>query len=104
MSKSKEELPKPYEGEATVTSKGQVTVPAGIRERLDIRAGDKLRFHIDELGKLTVIPRKRRSIFEHLDELKLPSLGRPVTDADIDAAIETVVKERYERARGKRPR
>jgi AbrB family looped-hinge helix DNA binding protein len=39
---------------ATVTSKGQVTVPKAIRERLGIREGDKLEFNIDEEGRIVV--------------------------------------------------
>ena len=31
-------------GEATVTSKGQITVPSDLRKALDISAGDRLRF------------------------------------------------------------
>ncbi|RLE30909.1 MAG: AbrB family transcriptional regulator [Acidobacteria bacterium] len=38
----------------TVTSKGQVTVPKAIRERLDINEGDKLEFSIDEEGRIVV--------------------------------------------------
>jgi antitoxin PrlF len=93
-----------YQKEATLTSKGQVTVPAEIRERLDMRAGDHLRFQIDDAGRLIITPIRRRSIFEGLDELKLPSLGRQITKADINAAIEAEVKERYQRGRRKRQR
>ncbi len=39
---------------ATVTSKGQVTVPKAIRERLDIHEGDRLEFSIDEEGRIVV--------------------------------------------------
>ena len=63
-----------YDADATVTSKGQVTVPAGIRERLGVKPGDQLRFHLTDSGKLTVSAVRRRSIFDRLDELKLPSL------------------------------
>ena len=36
--------------EATVTSKGQVTLPARLRSALGIKSGDKLVFHRDEDG------------------------------------------------------
>lgn len=42
---------------ATVTAKGQVTVPAEARRRLGITAGTKLEFLITEDGRLEVIPR-----------------------------------------------
>lgn len=37
---------------STMTSKGQVTIPAEIRKRLDIAAGDKLMFVIEDEGKI----------------------------------------------------
>jgi antitoxin PrlF len=87
------------EADATITTKGQITVPAEIRKKLGVKAGDRLHFRLSDSGKLTVTPIRRRSIFERLDELKLPSIGRPVTQADIDAAIEQEVSARYRRLR-----
>jgi len=86
-----------FEADATITSEGQITVPAEIRKKLGVKVGDRLRFCLTDSGKLTVIPIRRRSIFDHLDELKLPSIGRPVTRDDIDAAIEQEVNARYGR-------
>ncbi len=86
-----------FEADATITSEGQITVPAEIRQKLGVKVGDRLRFCLTDSGKLTVIPIRRRSIFDHLDELKLPSIGRPVTRDDIDAAIEQEVNARYGR-------
>src|SRR5260221_359026 len=37
---------------STMTSKGQVTIPAEIRKRLGIAAGDKLTFVIEDEGKI----------------------------------------------------
>ena len=93
----------PYKSSATMTSKGQVTVPADIREKLGVKAGDRLDFHLTDSGKLTVVPVKRRSIFENLAELELPSLGHAVTRSDIDNAISVVVSEKFPRT-GKRRR
>jgi antitoxin PrlF len=87
------------EADATITTKGQITVPAEIRKKLGVKAGDRLHFRLSDSGKLTVTPIRRRSIFERLDELKLPSIGRPVTQEDIDAAIEQEVSARYRRLR-----
>jgi AbrB family looped-hinge helix DNA binding protein len=77
----------PYKSSATVTSKGQVTVPADIRERLGLKAGDRLDFHLTDSGKLTVVATRRRSILESRDSLPRLTLGRPLTQRGIDDAI-----------------
>lgn len=41
--------------EATVTSKGQITIPKEIRERLDIQEGEKVLFRFDEDGSLRLV-------------------------------------------------
>lgn len=42
---------------ATVTAKGQVTIPAEARRRLGITAGTRLEFLVTDDGRLEVIPR-----------------------------------------------
>ncbi|MFC7188692.1 AbrB/MazE/SpoVT family DNA-binding domain-containing protein [Halocatena marina] len=37
-------------GETKVNDKGMVTIPAGIRRRLDIDGGDKLRWDVTDEG------------------------------------------------------
>jgi antitoxin PrlF len=93
-----------FEADATITSKGQITVPAGVREKLGVKAGDRLHFRFSKSGKLTVTPIHRRSIFDRLDELKLPSIGRPVTREDIDAAVGEAMEEQERRIRNQRRR
>lgn len=41
---------------ATVTSKGQVTIPKEIRDHLKLEIGSKIAFAIDENGTVKVIP------------------------------------------------
>jgi antitoxin PrlF len=94
----------PYEADATVTSKGQVTVPVEIRERIGVKPGDRLRFHLSDSGRLTVTAIHRRSIFERLDELRLPALGRRLRRNDIDSAVTEAMKEQHDRVRGSRRR
>jgi len=61
--------------ETKVSDRGMVTIPASLRRRLDIEAGDKLRWDIDEEGTLSVeIVRQRYGAFED-DDLKAPMGG-----------------------------
>jgi AbrB family looped-hinge helix DNA binding protein len=53
---------------ATVTSKGQVTIPKRVRERLQIEAGDRLEFVVTEEGELTV--RRERDAMERLRDVR----------------------------------
>jgi AbrB family looped-hinge helix DNA binding protein len=41
---------------ATITSKGQVTIPKEIRDHLKLETGSKVDFVIDEDGQVKVIP------------------------------------------------
>jgi AbrB family looped-hinge helix DNA binding protein len=41
---------------ATMTSKGQVTLPKSIRETLHLHAGDKVDFHIRPDGGVELVP------------------------------------------------
>jgi len=44
--------------DATLTSKGQVTIPKRIREQLGLEAGTKIEFVLDDDGSLHVRPKK----------------------------------------------
>ena len=87
------------ESETTITVKGQVTIPVAIREELDLKPGDRLRFRLTKAGELIVEPRRQRSIFDQLDALTLPSIGRSSTQADIDEAVAAEMAERERRVR-----
>ena len=71
---------------ATVTSKGQVTIPVEARRRLRILPGTKLEFVVRDDGRLEVIP-----MSGSLKDLKgaVPKPKRALTLAEIDAAIAT---------------
>jgi len=85
---------------ATLTSKGQITIPADLRKRWNLKPGDKIAFEA-EADRATITPQRRRSIFERLDELSLPPIGRPLKQSDIDDAIAAEVTERHARLKDK---
>ena len=69
---------------ATITSKGQITIPQEIMEHCHIRAGDKLDFVINNDNTLKIIP-----FISSLRSLKgsLPRPIKPVTLKDMKRAI-----------------
>lgn len=69
---------------ATVTSKGQVTIPVEVRRELKIEAGSKLEFILEGEGTFKVIPRKL-SVMSLLGSI--PSAGKIVSLEEMDEAI-----------------
>jgi AbrB family looped-hinge helix DNA binding protein len=69
---------------ATLTTKGQVTLPKSVRERLGVEAGDRLEFIESEQGFLVVAAtRDIRSLKGIVGRPK-----NPVTIEDMNRAIE----------------
>jgi AbrB family looped-hinge helix DNA binding protein len=78
--------PSRVSGEATVTSKGQITLPKGIREHLGIETGTRIRFSLDDRGGLQAEP-----VLYDLEDLWAaadsgPRPRRVMTFAAMDAA------------------
>ena len=69
---------------ATLTSKGQVTVPKAIRDKLQLRPGDKIDFILEENGDLRVA-----AATASVTQLKgmVPRPSSPARLADMDKAI-----------------
>jgi antitoxin PrlF len=82
---------------ATVTFKGQVTVPKLIRERLKIEPGTQLDFKVNDDGSMSVRPLKRSalSIVGLLHRPGQPPIGiEQMTEAVAEAAVERVQRAR----------
>jgi antitoxin PrlF len=60
--------------QATITSKGQITVPREMRRILGVRAGDKLIFENDETG-VRVRPVRSQSAFSKYRGIGNPGIG-----------------------------
>lgn len=78
--------------EATLSSKGQATIPKAVRERLQIKPGDRFKFffHPDGVIILPKIPTKRL-------KGSVPRLARSISLTELDKAIEAGATERFRR-------
>jgi AbrB family looped-hinge helix DNA binding protein len=70
---------------ATLTSKGQITLPIGLRRQLGLKDGDRIYFVTAADGSVTVQPVKNGLLA--LAGMAKPSDGRRRTLREMDAAI-----------------
>ncbi|HLI52265.1 MAG TPA: AbrB/MazE/SpoVT family DNA-binding domain-containing protein [Thermomicrobiaceae bacterium] len=79
--------------QATITSKGQVTIPHEIRERLGLHQGDKLTFIVDEENRVTLKTSKYQSVASLAGAAG--SLDRPLSMEEmLEIAREDALAER----------
>jgi AbrB family looped-hinge helix DNA binding protein len=71
--------------QATITSKGQITLPKALRERLHLTPGDRVEFVLDDNDVVRMVPRTMS-----VTRLKglLPKPDRPVSLQEMEAAIQ----------------
>ncbi len=69
---------------STLTSKGQTTVPKDIRRHLGLKPGDKIRFLVEDDGRVVILPATL-----HLRDLggSLPKPSKPVNVERMNEAI-----------------
>jgi AbrB family looped-hinge helix DNA binding protein len=82
---------------ATLTSKGQVTVPAPIRAALKLEAGTRLDFVLQDDGSIRVVPVSRDPLAISTI-LPKPPRG-PASEEAMRAAIATRAAGRFARSR-----
>jgi AbrB family looped-hinge helix DNA binding protein len=70
---------------ATVTSKGQVTIPKDVRDALHIKAGDRLQFTVRDDGTVLVRPRT-------VDIMGLVGMLKAKRHVTIEEMNETIAK------------
>lgn len=80
---------------ATMTSKGQITIPVAVRKRLRLKAGSKVDFVENKAGE-TVIRPKTGDIGKLYGSLKYD--GPPLTVEQMDEAIGRVAVEDFKRS------
>jgi AbrB family looped-hinge helix DNA binding protein len=85
---------------ATVTSKGQITIPVEVRKALNLQPGDKIDVFEVEKGRFALTARNRS-----IRDLKgcVPKLDYVPTVEQINEAIGTAVAESYLRSVGQLP-
>ena len=83
--------------QAKMSSKGQLTIPAAVRKHFDLKTGDIVDFYVDDADRSVRLLARNKSIFDRLEELKLPPRDRPVTVAEMDEAIGEYLAEKHER-------
>jgi len=79
---------------ATLTSKGQVTIPKAVRESLRLHAGDKVEFVVTDSKEALLRPITRK-----VDEVfgRLHKTGRkPVSVEKMNNAIKQKMRERFQ--------
>ena len=86
---------------ATMTSKGQVTIPQAVREKLGLRSGQDLRFTVDKDARVVMTLAYRR-----LSELPgiLPKPKKTLSIEEMDEAIRGAAVGRFLRAVGRKKR
>ncbi len=88
---------------AKVTSKGQITIPKHVRDKLNLRPGDRVRFEIDDDGGARM-KAMNRSIDDIVGMLKPYYDGPVVTVEEMNEGIAEAAVARTERALGPLPR
>jgi AbrB family looped-hinge helix DNA binding protein len=67
--------------ETKVNDRGMVTIPASLRRRLDIEAGDKLRWDVDDEGNLSVeVVKQRYGAFDDFEPVPMGGDGLETHD------------------------
>jgi antitoxin PrlF len=78
--------------EAKLSSKGQATIPKGVRERLSLKPGDRFKFFFHPDGVI-IMPKIPTSRLKGV----VPKPAKPVSLDEIDAGIEAGATERFRR-------
>lgn len=81
---------------STISSKGQVTVPADVRRQLGVSAGDKITFVTTDDGKVEVRPMRftLESVFGSVKALPNESLD---LEREIEESTEEAIARKMER-------
>ena len=82
--------------EARMSSKGQITVPAPLREFLKLKEGDRVDFYLDPLGGSVQIIARNKKLRDLVGVLHQPG-AEPLTPEAMDDGIGEYLSEKHER-------
>jgi antitoxin PrlF len=71
----------------TITSKGQITLPKDIRDRLALKVGDRLRVSADQHGRVTLDRERGATASDLFGVLNRLAPARPASLGDMRAAV-----------------
>jgi AbrB family looped-hinge helix DNA binding protein len=80
---------------ATITSKGQVTIPKKIRDKLGLKPGDMLNFELESANTVVVTAKKKH--FNEAYGMLYRENQEPKSDEEINEGIVEYLKEKYKR-------
>lgn len=86
---------------ATISSKGQVTIPKRVRDRLHWKRGDRLEFSVDS-SRRVIVELASGDIRELRGLLHRPG-RKPVTVEEMNEAVRRRAADDFERGTGRRP-
>ena len=76
--------------EATLSSKGQATIPKAVRDRLQIKSGDRFKFFFHPDGVI-ILPKISTARLKGM----IPRPAQPVSLEEVDRAIAEGATERF---------
>jgi antitoxin PrlF len=79
---------------STLTSKGQITLPKEVRDRLGVRQGDRIIFQFDEQERLILRPDTRNSLSGLVGLLHHRAQERPATVEEMKDALRARAAEK----------
>lgn len=81
--------------QATMTTKGQLTIPKEIRDRLRLKAGDRIEFAVGDRGEIVMTKQRKYDIADLFGMLSAEGVSvdrDAMRDAAIGAVVEKVMK------------
>ncbi len=81
--------------QAKVTSKGQITIPKKIREKLNISPGDRINFVEEEDGKIKIYPQKKS--IERLKGILYRPGQKALSIEEMNEGVTEYLREKYKK-------